>query len=502
MKTKYNKDIYLILISFLSFSVISFFTPLNYLLNFAHDDSFFYLKIVQNIVNGHGITFDNISSTNGFHPLYLIIITVLFYFLNLSGIISSDQQFLAVFIFHLAIIHTILMMSVLLLRQILDKVHFRIGFPIFLFICLSFVFIRDYGLESHLSCLFIIAYLLAKNTESSWSHWFVAVIISGLFLCRTDYLFSLIPILLISEIYTNKNINRYHNFLPSLLLLLLIVFGYYSFNIFYWGHIQTISGTIINSFPSVVLLENINRIFSANSALLNQGVKLSIFTLMCFVFYFKKDRSEFESIVMILSIGLLLNCLLHLTFNNHGVREWYMTLPTYVMGIMIILWTRRFPRIYRQIVLVSFAVLFIGLLYFSRIIYTKWDYALKYSEYLKANTLKQDLIYQYDMSGLVSYFSNRNIIDGDGLVSDFNYLNFLRNKNVSQYIKDKGVNYLSVINFTGNLFDYNGNYKIRGEDSLFKDLELSHKNLINNYPLVYKHVTGYNYGSFLLFKIR
>ena len=35
------------------------------------DDAFYYLKIAQNVAAGRGLTFDGISVTNGFHPLYL-----------------------------------------------------------------------------------------------------------------------------------------------------------------------------------------------------------------------------------------------------------------------------------------------------------------------------------------------------------------------------------------------------------------------------------------------
>ena len=194
MGIKNNNDIFIILTSFLLFSILTLFVPLNYLINFFHDDSFFYLKIAQNIVNGAGVTFDNISSTNGFHPLYLIIITILFYTLNLLGIVSSEQQFLVVFIFHIAIIQIISGLTVILLRHILDTEHFRVGLLTFLFICLSFVFIRDFGLESHISCLLIVLYLLNRYNKSVKARWYTAIIISGLFLSRTDYLLSLIHI--------------------------------------------------------------------------------------------------------------------------------------------------------------------------------------------------------------------------------------------------------------------------------------------------------------------
>jgi len=37
------------------------------------DDAFYYFKTAQNITEGHGITFDGLSPTNGFHPLWMLI---------------------------------------------------------------------------------------------------------------------------------------------------------------------------------------------------------------------------------------------------------------------------------------------------------------------------------------------------------------------------------------------------------------------------------------------
>ena len=47
-------------------------------LKFLPDDAFYYFKIAQNIVAGNGSTFDNISMTNGYHPLWMLILLPVF----------------------------------------------------------------------------------------------------------------------------------------------------------------------------------------------------------------------------------------------------------------------------------------------------------------------------------------------------------------------------------------------------------------------------------------
>jgi 4-amino-4-deoxy-L-arabinose transferase-like glycosyltransferase len=48
------------------------------LTNILPDDSFYYFEIARNIASGLGSTFDGLSATNGYHPLWLVILVPLF----------------------------------------------------------------------------------------------------------------------------------------------------------------------------------------------------------------------------------------------------------------------------------------------------------------------------------------------------------------------------------------------------------------------------------------
>jgi len=61
--------------------VFVLFAHENLVLNwFTTDDAFYYFKIAENIVEGKGISFDGIATTNGFHPLWMIFILPIFTF--------------------------------------------------------------------------------------------------------------------------------------------------------------------------------------------------------------------------------------------------------------------------------------------------------------------------------------------------------------------------------------------------------------------------------------
>ena len=64
--------------------LIPFLVPLfgaeNYLLQwFSTDDAFYYFKIAGNITQGLGSTFDGISPTNGYHPLWMLVLIPIYF---------------------------------------------------------------------------------------------------------------------------------------------------------------------------------------------------------------------------------------------------------------------------------------------------------------------------------------------------------------------------------------------------------------------------------------
>lgn len=45
---------------------------------FTRDDAYYYFKVAQNITEGHGISFDGINLTNGYHPLWMVVCIPIF----------------------------------------------------------------------------------------------------------------------------------------------------------------------------------------------------------------------------------------------------------------------------------------------------------------------------------------------------------------------------------------------------------------------------------------
>ena len=45
------------------------------IITFPFDDTFYYLQIARNLAHGHGSTFNGVVTTNGYHPLWLLVLT-------------------------------------------------------------------------------------------------------------------------------------------------------------------------------------------------------------------------------------------------------------------------------------------------------------------------------------------------------------------------------------------------------------------------------------------
>jgi hypothetical protein len=67
-----------------------FYTPLRdpaRIMSFVEDDFYYYLKVAQNVASGLGSTFNGIQRTNGYHPLYFVVLVFMSKFAaSLAGI--------------------------------------------------------------------------------------------------------------------------------------------------------------------------------------------------------------------------------------------------------------------------------------------------------------------------------------------------------------------------------------------------------------------------------
>jgi hypothetical protein len=77
---RYRVEVFLLLLALIPHLLISFSNPNTILDWYSSDDGFYYFQVARNLSSGQGFTFDGINPTNGFHPLWLFLITPFFAF--------------------------------------------------------------------------------------------------------------------------------------------------------------------------------------------------------------------------------------------------------------------------------------------------------------------------------------------------------------------------------------------------------------------------------------
>jgi hypothetical protein len=75
---KYRVEVFFLLLALIPALYIAFGNPNTILDWYSSDDGFLYFQVARNLAAGHGFTFDGINPTNGFHPLWLFVLTPVF----------------------------------------------------------------------------------------------------------------------------------------------------------------------------------------------------------------------------------------------------------------------------------------------------------------------------------------------------------------------------------------------------------------------------------------
>lgn len=82
-----------IAVGVMAYSAFALRAPLVHLTFRSTDDSYYYFQVARNIVRGHGVTFDQIHATNGFHPLWMLCLLPVFAATGGAGELSLRLTF-------------------------------------------------------------------------------------------------------------------------------------------------------------------------------------------------------------------------------------------------------------------------------------------------------------------------------------------------------------------------------------------------------------------------
>ncbi|HWQ81217.1 MAG TPA: hypothetical protein VN514_03020 [Ignavibacteria bacterium] len=485
-------------VSLFFFCIFCFALPLEYLLNFAHDDSFFYLKIAGNFSEGLGLTFDGFTRTNGYHPLYLTVLSLLFSLFRFLSVTSPEIQFRFVCVLHLLILHLTALTAYLFFRK--EKNGTR-KFILFLLLCLPLVFIRDFGLESHLSCLIfsLLVYNKFRKEQQKQIQLLNAVLISLLFLSRIDYLWSLAPFLIIADVLTAEKASKKSVLLYDVSAVTLTAGFYFIVNFLAFKNLMPVSAVVISSFPETVFAENVKNLFTDTSYLYNQTARFIFLLIAAVVLLISKSKSKETYFCLTAIAGGIAGLLINTAFSKYNIREWYLTLPVFISLFALSGIYEFRSKVAEKLIAFFLCLFFIAVFAYTRAGNFKWNNSYEYAKIIQSKTEKKDFIYQFDYSGAVSFFSDRNIVNGDGLVNDFEYYNYLKSGRISDYIKAKNIGFVSTIVYNDLKTDSAGKLIFESEPFL-NGLNLGRNDIVNIFGFDFRHAVRPKKGNWILIK--
>ncbi len=433
-----------------------------------HDDSFFYIKTAYNISKGMGSTFDGINPTNGYHPLYMILLSVLSY---ISPLIGSNG------IYTVFILDMIMMVFALIIIDMLLKYlgFIRISRLLTMIGLVGVVAFTDFGMEVKLllfiTWLFI--FLVFKLISYEESHLMLTIGILGAFIClaRLDAIIfvaivslcaSFLPLLSSYSVKTFMCLKRFiFLFIPSFISLIL----YALYNWTFFSRPMSISSWLKFGWPGTF---KSGWFFSASFGFKIRFISCFVISILYLALFLYLNRrklliiSKNELLPAILSLCNIAYLLVILFFHREQASSWYCAFPLSASVVIIIylfesiifgqwllkhlddVWLHIF-----EATLILFGLLLVVLFASYKIHRTHRNDAINIALWIKENLPQDAHIYQVDASGFTAYFSERSVINGDGIINGWEYQRYLHSNALPEYLRKYKVDYILWDEFIG-----------------------------------------------------
>jgi hypothetical protein len=414
------------------------------------DDSFFYLVIAKNISQSGFSSFDGIHFSNGYHPLWQLLVS------GMALIVQDDMVFLLATI-SLGITLSIVSLVIvyLLLRNFKlspEWVATSILFGVF------FIFLPSwYGLESFLATALFLASLYYYFNHYRGTH-ISSQLLLGLFLsltvlARLDAIFLIIFFFISRFIQIDK---RDGQEIISFLFLggffSIPILSYLGFNYFHTGHFMPISGALKSSFPDVTLtnlpLEPAYLIRIAPPVMSS----FLVVTILSYGYLARRQwGSPFLTDVYFINLGVLFFSCYEFFFQQDamwGLRPWHFALPNIVMVLSLGPCVFRYLPVKLPMLIIPALLIFNFVALNQKFLTSTPENPIKSdlfatAMWIREHTQSDDIIAVTD-PGIIAFFGNRKTISLDGLANNYRYQDILNEENLETYLNDNRVNYIGI----------------------------------------------------------
>jgi hypothetical protein len=440
------------------------------------DDAAYYFQIGRNYADGWGLTFDGRNPTNGFQPLWQALIAVMQ--LSLPFRHQPEQFVRAVLVFEAMLLTAGLVVFARTLRFLDSSLLRRLG--MMLFLTAVYLNIRT-GMESSLLVVLaaIAVYLQARNGElERWSGWRCAgfgIVLGGILLARLDSIFwiaGLFPVLvLMTENGEDGRLGvRLRKAFWIGLVCAVVLIPYLAGNYLTYHHLMPISGALKISFPAVGYYASDFALSPHTRALLLLSVILSAACLLWELGPWPHGRAgPLRGPACAMAVGVLLHAGWAVLFMKWAVFSWHFVLEGFAVCLLLPYLCSRMavfvsPALQRWAVAAAITVLACAAPLV--VLHSDWrsdpSHSWQVASYQAAKWVKTNLpadaVIAMKDAGNMGFYSDRPVVNLDGLVNSFEYQDSLKEGRFREFLRNSGVSYFAQHAFWDNPDVNSGDY--------------------------------------------
>jgi hypothetical protein len=426
------------------------------------DDTAYFYKIAWNAATGKGLTFDGINLTNGFQPLWLYMLIPLAWLMREA----TPETY-----FRYALVYQTMMVLIsgfslfYAIRQVAATWITMASVSLFYLLSRNY-FINGMETGVLMLCLtLLLAYCLRYRALSEFNPrvaFGFGLLMGLVLLARLDMIFlvgiSYAVILgrafLLSQNQTARK-RLLADAMVSCVAIAIIVGPYFISNHLVFGAAMPISGQLKNSFPQIVQPE-----FGLERFRVRDLLVVSVTALFCIGSVLSKrlwqaqsaGERYFHALTLISAVTTLAHYFHTALFMKWAVFAWhfafyYFSLCLIFCSVMILLFNRLSPRWHLLATANTTAfALAVGLYAVAKAgeLYNHFGWhGISYEAALWARqNTPPDTVFAMKDAGIFGLFSQRSVINLDGLVNNMEYQEALRHRRLNRYLVEKGVEYL------------------------------------------------------------
>ena len=443
--------------------------PLGFLItNLLPDDAFYYFEIARNITLGLGSTFDGINLTNGYHPLWMLMILPLFALFSVGGAVDVLPIYFSLGMSVVLNVGTAFILLRILTR--ITKSPLIRAFALAVCVLNPFVFFETVnGLETSVALLllsgFMLAALRAQEQQTKAVYVLVTIMAGLMILARMDLAFYfaayLVWLLVTLGFKTSIRQVLLRGVGATLICLPWFIWNYATFQMLFTS--ASNANTLINH----VLVAQDNGpgllvqlkgalyllVYHGKEVLLRTGVPWLLFGLLG-----AAAANMVQKEWMIASLRRNLPLLLALFtgfaalfFVNAGLRftgrAWYF-ISFNIFLVLAAAWTLEavLPRKQRLVVLVVLSLLVSGTFFLGWKTTLKDQFTNQRAMFSMAEWMNENLPHDATIgvfnAGVQGYFAHATVINLDALVNNAAY-EAMKERRLWSYVGDENIQYIS-----------------------------------------------------------